>query len=120
MNVIGQLYVMNKLLSFIDSNMKRNGHDLRTGYKTIYELLELLKNDMQQAITIPQKSAESIAPLNNQNIQEIEEKASDLVSTVATIRTLAITSPESVGPLLAAIEMGLQSVQADLYELRVT
>jgi hypothetical protein len=58
--------------------------------------------------------------INSDDIQNVEEKASDLVSTVATIRTLAITSPESVGPLLAAIEIALQSVQADLYELRVT
>ncbi len=52
------------------------------------------------------------------DIQSIEEKASDLVGTIASIRTLAISNPESMGSLLASLEMAMQSVQADLYELR--
>jgi hypothetical protein len=53
-----------------------------------------------------------------EDIQVIEEKASDLVGAIASIKAIAFSNPEHVVALLTALEMAVQSVQTDLYQLR--
>ncbi len=56
--------------------------------------------------------------ISAEEILDLEEKTSDLAGAIASIVAIASTSPEHVTTLLAAVELALQSVQHDLYQLR--
>jgi hypothetical protein len=55
---------------------------------------------------------------HTEDIQNIEEKASDLAGAIASIKAIVVSNPEHVVALLTAMEMAVQSVQTDLYQLR--
>jgi hypothetical protein len=52
------------------------------------------------------------------DLSDIEEKASDLAGAIASIKAIAVSNPEHVTTLLTTLEMAVQSVQTDLYQLR--
>jgi hypothetical protein len=52
------------------------------------------------------------------DLSDIEEKASDLAGAIASIKAVAVSFTENVTTLLTTLEMAVQSVQTDLYQLR--